>query len=110
MSISVVRRRKPNGRKIVMILAITSSFDLVEGALLQVVDSPDLTAGATLRLCFNYDVIDRKSGRVIKIDDHNTGAVVEVESKRWRLRRYTSIVDTGPQPVISWTVVSRCED
>jgi hypothetical protein len=93
-----------------MILAITSSFDLVEGALLQVVDSPDLTAGAALRLRFNGDVINPKSGRVIRIDDYKIGAVVEVESERWRLRRCTSIVHTGPQPVISWTVVDRCEE
>jgi len=80
-----------------MILAITSSFDL----------SP---TGRGQSRSHRRCVIDPKSGRVIKIDDHKMGAVIEVESERWRLRRCTSIVHTGPQPVISWIVVSRCEE
>jgi hypothetical protein len=107
------RRETPKAQlkeKYAVTLAITSSFDLVEGAVLQIVDSPDLAAGATLKLRFNGDSIAPKSGRVTKIDDYNTGAVIDVEGEHWRLRRCTSIVHTGPQPVTSWTVVSRCEN
>jgi hypothetical protein len=86
---------------------ISSSSDLAEAALLQVMGTADLTTGAALLLRFTFG--PQRFGRVIAIEDAGARAVIEVEGERWYLNRQSNTVNTGPEPCLSWTVARRCE-
>lgn len=86
---------------------ISSSSDLAEAALLQVIGTADLCAGAALLLRFTYG--PQRSGRVIATKDAGTRAFIEVEGKRWRLHRRGAIVNKGPEPCFYW-IVAGCRE
>jgi hypothetical protein len=86
---------------------ISSSSDLAEAALLQVIGAADLSFGVALRLRFTFG--PQRSGRVVAIGDAGTRAVIEVEGERWCLHRHRTIVNAGPEPCLPWIVSDRYE-
>lgn len=81
---------------------VSSSSDLAEAALLQVIGAADLSLGAAFLLRFTFG--PQRSGWVVAIEDTGTRAVIEVEGERWGLHRRRTIVNVGSEPCLPWIV------
>ena len=97
---------------IAAVLVASPGSDLAEDVSLIVIDHAALNAGDPLLIRFTIGGASR-SGRVIRMEDHGLCPVIEVEGKRWWLRRRATVdaeavlPATGPAPAIpfrTWTV------